>query len=281
MIDFKLLNIAKHTSDYHWNYVNITSPFARIYLVTDGEADIYQSRQHLKLTAGNIYLIPAFTTNTYHCAESFAHYYVHVLIEPQGNLSLFGKNLKVFEVKASPFDYSLFERLLSLHPNKGLWNPDPATYNDCLVKNKEGNLLSDYQCKIETFGILSQIVSRFIHPEKIESGQQLPPVRFRSLLQYINTNFTKSFTVAELAEKIYLSPDYFSRLFIKYMHLSPLDYIHQKRIEKAQLLLITTALSSKEIATQSGYENISYFYRQFRKYTSMSPHEFRLVHRNI
>lgn len=281
MIEFNLLNIAKYTSGHHWNYVNIISPFARIYLITEGEATIYQNRQYYKLTPGNMYLIPAFTNNTYQCTGSFTHYYIHVVIEPQGNLSLFGKDMKVFEVKATPFDYSLFERLLYLHPGKGLWNPDPATYNDCLVKNSENDFLSGYKCKVETLGILSQIVSRFICPEKMEAGQQLTPVRLRALLQYINTNLSEPVSVARLAEKMYLSPDYFSRFFIKYMHLSPLEYIHQKRIEKAQLLLVTTSLSAKEIAASAGYDNLSYFHRQFKKHTSMSPNQFRAIHRNI
>ena len=53
------------------------------------------------------------------------------------------------------------------------------------------------------------------------------------------------------------------------------EYINQIRIEEAKRLLLTTNLSVSEVAGMSGYENISYFSTVFRKYTGMSPIDWR------
>ena len=57
-----LLNvgIACHQAD--WNWHNVRSPFARIYYVVEGHAEILLSNKKLELTAGRLYLIPPFTT---------------------------------------------------------------------------------------------------------------------------------------------------------------------------------------------------------------------------
>ena len=49
----------------------------------------------------------------------------------------------------------------------------------------------------------------------------------------------------------------------------------RKRIEKAQLLLLTTHDSQEKIAWDVGFSDLSYFCRQFKKYTQMSPGRYR------
>ncbi|MCI7688086.1 MAG: AraC family ligand binding domain-containing protein, partial [Prevotella sp.] len=67
---------AQHYGD--WNWKNIRSPFARLYLVTEGSASIELPTGTYTLTPGHLYLIPAFTTHSYVCDGFFAHYYIHI-----------------------------------------------------------------------------------------------------------------------------------------------------------------------------------------------------------
>lgn len=68
---------------------------------------------------------------------------------------------------------------------------------------------------------------------------------------------------------------YLIRLFKREVGLSPLRYINQKKIEKAQLLLLTADMPVKEIAYELGFFDLSYFIRLFKKKVGVTPQEYR------
>jgi YesN/AraC family two-component response regulator len=55
----------------------------------------------------------------------------------------------------------------------------------------------------------------------------------------------------------------------------PLQYINMKKIEKAQILLLTTGLSLLEICEKTGFNNLPYFYRVFQKQSGCTPATYR------
>ena len=57
--------------------------------------------------------------------------------------------------------------------------------------------------------------------------------------------------------------------------MSPIDYVTDLRIRRAQQMLSETDLSISEIVDQIGYYSISSFIKRFRQYTGMTPGEFR------
>jgi len=66
------------------------------------------------------------------------------------------------------------------------------------------------------------------------------------------------------------------RRFAEFLGMSPVEYRIRRRIERIQSLLRTTDLPQKEIAARFGYADVYTFHRQFRRYTGMTPGEFRL-----
>ena len=54
----------------------------------------------------------------------------------------------------------------------------------------------------------------------------------------------------------------------------------RKRFQKAVMFLMETELPVEEIAINVGYENQSYFYRQFKARYEMTPNQYRIIHRN-
>lgn len=97
---------------------------------------------------------------------------------------------------------------------------------------------------------------------------------FNDILEYVNNNFDKSITLIECAKQFYISPNYITRLFNKYTSLSYIAYINELRIKKAIELLNETELSIKEIAQRVGYNNINYFYKNFKLITGTTPKMF-------
>ena len=81
--------------------------------------------------------------------------------------------------------------------------------------------------------------------------------------------------VAQLADKLNISPQYLSDMLRQHTGQTALQHIHDKVIEKAKELLTTTDLSVSEIAYQLGFEYSQSFSKLFKSKTNFSPLEFR------
>ncbi len=82
-------------------------------------------------------------------------------------------------------------------------------------------------------------------------------------------------TVAYIAEKLNMSPNYLSGLLKVLTGQSTQQHIHEKLIEKAKEKLSTTAFSVSEIAYELGFEHPQSFSKFFKRKTSLSPQDFR------
>ena len=98
-------------------------------------------------------------------------------------------------------------------------------------------------------------------------------------MTYIRRNIDKDLSRAESADAIYLNPDYLSRVIKKDSGASLNDYIVTEKLRAAQSLLSDTNIPVSLIATKVGYSNFSYFSQVFKKYTGMSPVEYRAAKR--
>ena len=82
-------------------------------------------------------------------------------------------------------------------------------------------------------------------------------------------------TAKELCEQFHLSEKYILRYFKEHFHITLSQYITHLRLEHAKQLLQDTDIPVTEIAMQSGYQNVSYFIRSFRKTYGVSPLKYR------
>lgn len=92
---------------------------------------------------------------------------------------------------------------------------------------------------------------------------------------YIDTHFMEELTVEKLAERSHMSISGFAHQFKKIFVFPPIQYIIRRRIGEAQKLLFTTDLSITEVSVRVGYDNISYFNNQFKRFAGMSPQQYR------
>lgn len=97
----------------------------------------------------------------------------------------------------------------------------------------------------------------------------------KQALAYIQQNYSRSFSLVELSETIGVSKSYLSRIFKMDMGISLWDYLNRFRIQKAKEILLLTDESIGVIATEVGYEDISYFSRVFREIVGCSPRSYR------
>lgn len=84
----------------------------------------------------------------------------------------------------------------------------------------------------------------------------------------------------KIAEDFNQSLPAISRLIKKNTGYTFIELLMRKRFQKAVMFLIETELPVEEIAANVGYENLSYFYRQFKARYGMTPNQYRLEHKN-
>jgi AraC-like DNA-binding protein/mannose-6-phosphate isomerase-like protein (cupin superfamily) len=270
-----LLNggIARHDAD--WNWENVSSPFARFYLVLEGEAKVYLKGKEYELRPGHIYLIPPFVFHRCECLGRFVHYYFHVYEKPSARTRLLEEYNFPFELDAGGMDSTIFSRLLGINPGRELSQSDPSTYDNphTLMQTLFEEMDDSYYTHVETHGLLCQLLSRFL--KYAVSKIEFSDTRISKALGYIRKNGDKVISIDELAEVCCLSNRHFMRLFKKELDDSPVEYINKRKMEKAQLLLITTDIPVKEIAHSLSFHNISYFHRLFKSTVGVTPGDYR------
>jgi AraC-like DNA-binding protein/quercetin dioxygenase-like cupin family protein len=94
-------------------------------------------------------------------------------------------------------------------------------------------------------------------------------------LNYIEQNISNDFSINDLAARVYLSPDYFRKVFRDITSLTPVEYINKMRVAKATQLLKETTCTIAEIAEMVGISDSNYFSRLFRSITGTSPSDLR------
>lgn len=266
------VGLARHNGD--WNWKNVRSPFARMYYVTEGEAQVIIPPHTYTLTPGHLYLIPPFTTHSNVCTGLFVHYYIHIY-EADENSSLFETWNFPVEVDAAATDKLLMQRLCDINPFLKLPESNPDVYDNhqMLMNHLWMNLQRPFHDKVESRGILFVLFSRFLTQANLKA--EIYDSRIQKVIHYIRSHIGEPLSLEELSSMAYMSKDHFIRKFKQATGLTPVLYVTTHRMEKAELLLVTTTLSVKQIAREVGYGNTSYFNRLFRKHFNLSPQMYR------
>jgi AraC-like DNA-binding protein len=99
--------------------------------------------------------------------------------------------------------------------------------------------------------------------------------KIEKVMYYVQSNFRKKITAKEVACLIKMSEAGFSRFFKSRTEVNFTGYVNDIRLSEAQKLLIETKKSIQDICKECGYDNLSYFNRQFKLHNNMSPKVFR------
>lgn len=99
--------------------------------------------------------------------------------------------------------------------------------------------------------------------------------RIDIVFQFIMKNFKNEIYIEEIASKLNMSVGSFSRYFKHHTRKTFSNYVTEIRISHACQMLIEDRYSVSEIGHLIGFENQSNFYRHFRKYTNVTPKEYK------
>lgn len=142
-------------------------------------------------------------------------------------------------------------------------------------------LNNDYIREIDRFesveklsGWLSGIINRFIS-YMFDFSDIKHSVEIHKITGYIRNNYMKKITLDDIAEYVYMSRSRVSKIFNEEMGMSVSSYINKVRVERAKRLLRDPLLSIADIANLTGFDDQSYFSKQFKTVIGVSPKKFR------
>ncbi|MCM3170870.1 AraC family transcriptional regulator [Paenibacillus sp. MER 99-2] len=122
-----------------------------------------------------------------------------------------------------------------------------------------------YQWVYEQFRQWSQSNEMPVQPELAEQ-----------IARYIQEHYAEPISMETLASMFHYSSRYLARVFKRKYGCSPMDYVIQKRMNRARILLMETDVQIKDVADSVGYKDLYYFSRIFKKTTGETPTQFKM-----
>lgn len=111
-------------------------------------------------------------------------------------------------------------------------------------------------------------ISANYSPEKNDMSERV--------MEYLNSHYQENLTLESIADAMYLSPQYLSKLFKKVCGINLFTYLSELRVKKAAALLTDKGdIRIADVAMQVGFNNTTTFTRQFKAHFGMTPEQYR------
>jgi AraC family transcriptional regulator, transcriptional activator of pobA len=168
-------------------------------------------------------------------------------------------------LKADEFDHAaLFARMLEMHRIDRLKPKFYRLHLRHLLNEAMLQLLHHYDDRRLLAG----------RPRQSESAIH----RLNPVFNLVENHYRERITLDQAAKACNMSRNYFCRFFKNITGTSFIEYLNSFRINQAKQLIIGSDLTATQVAYHVGYNNLGYFFRSFKKHTSLRPKEFAAVH---
>lgn len=128
--------------------------------------------------------------------------------------------------------------------------------------------------QLEKKTLFQQLLGRVLVAERNRQNRESLPM-VEQAVEYMHRFYMEPLTLEQIAGSFGMKPKYFSYLFHKYTGISPMNYLIEYRMNRAEELLLDPSVSVRDIARCVGYADAYYFSRLFKKRKGVAPNEAR------
>lgn len=157
--------------------------------------------------------------------------------------------------------------------------PDEAWYPQvaaCLWEAEEASRCKQFGYELCIKGALLRFLALLIAQSKaLPPAEKVNTQRLRTVLQWLSAHYSEPVCVADAAALCRCSPNHFMRWFRQMTGQTFIVFLREYRLNAAAEALHTTEDTVLSIAEQCGFENLSYFNREFKAHFGMTPREYR------
>lgn len=249
-------NEQGNKSDIH------THDFLEISIVLEGQANYTIEEQEFQLNAGQIML---FNPGTHHGEEQRTGTYSHQLHIGLTNISLDGLKRNHLPTKKAILNLGEYQ-----------WEFLDNAWR--LVKEYSEEQ-PEFQLMVKAL-IIEMLVLILRSLEKVQDNTvtlalsknaKRKQYLVNHAIYYLENHHTQEITLEQLADTLYVSPTYLSKVFKESTGMSPINYLIQVRLKHAKELLANEQLTIREISQAVGYQDAYHFSKLFKKYYGVSP----------
>ncbi|WP_270997897.1 response regulator transcription factor [Listeria seeligeri] len=147
---------------------------------------------------------------------------------------------------------------------------DPKELTESMEKIAEETSIEGLEATTLTYAI------RYYNRKK-QTDQSKSPI-IQNVLNYIKEHFAEGMSLKTLGNDFHINAVYLGQLFQKEMGEHFTDYLNRYRVNYAKEELLQSQDNLTIIASKSGYTDMAYFYRQFKKHTGETPSRYRKIH---
>jgi AraC-like DNA-binding protein len=231
------------------------------------------------------------------------HFLIHFILEGCGTFYVDGKSYKIkknqgflicpdiityYEADSqNPWVYTWvgfkgikaegYLKLANLDRNSPIFEYNDGDFIEKCFDDMIKSISLKYGRDLRLLGILNMFLSELIEKAQNHtiSGDNYKDIYIKKTLQFIEANFSRDISIAEVAKNIGLNKNYFSNFFKESVGISPMEYLIKYRINKACDLMRNEQLSISDISRSVGYNDPLGFSKMFKKIHGESPKKHR------
>ena len=261
---------GQYFAPYHWH------DEAEFLYVTEGSIMLRTESDTKILSAGQICFINPGTAHALFGSSDISHHYALVF-----NLELL--SFAQYDVCQNRYLEPLFSGKLLFPSGDSLM---PETYAkigqliaraEQLYQSTDSAVPAPLSIKIILLQILEILFSEqaFLPSGDNARWKSTEEYTLRPVFAYMKQHYQERITLEQLASSLHMNKNYFCKFFKQKVGKTPFSYLNEYRINQAAALLLTTDAPITEIAMNTGFDNMSYFIRQFKHCKGCTPSVFR------
>ncbi|GIP44528.1 AraC family transcriptional regulator [Paenibacillus sp. J45TS6] len=272
--NIRFFGAHKQTVYSNWSMTKEYHHAFEILIVLDGTQEtLFENEQYLIEKEDILLIPPGFEhINKCHTSESMTYFCAHFDIDEP--------SLRMKLMKNCDWVYN------SSHPYHSRLKKCLHKWIDIL----EDPNISFAKAKLRAQVILFELLEVLVDIQPLNDNrttQTMTTAKYaKEIAEAIKWNFKKkageksehtdfSIHIQPIIASLGISPNYGLEVFQKVYRMSPRKYLSDLKLQEAKILLQQPELSLKEIAHRLGYNNLSHFSRQFKRWTGINPSEYR------
>jgi YesN/AraC family two-component response regulator len=239
--------------------------------VLDGELEIHLENEVRRLKSGDVVLIGSSQVHRDRFFRSIDTTYICM----QTDLT------KFFDVGVIPYLFALSESQGPLSRLNYIFDKSPEARTEMCrilqaIYEESSQKQTGYELAVSMY--VKKMMLLLVRNDSegylnLEDNDQF--IRLQPVLEYVEAHLNDRLLVDKCSQLVNMSYYYFVKYFKNVIGVSFTDYLQQKRIRKAEQLLLTTESSIVDIGEQIGMQNMSHFYKLFKRLNGHSPNDFR------
>ena len=265
-LSFQLESITKSKYDSDWHSTLHTHPFTELFYVIDGNGEFNIQGQRFPVKANDFVII---NPQVEHTELSSPDEPLEYIVLGINGLSF--SNLTPVSEGGHPFSF------FNLRDEQ----KDILRYLNAMVQEATSQSMSYELVCHNLLEILLIKILRHQHFDLEVSKQSKATKDISFIKHYLETYYHESIQLEDLASMTHLSRFYISHSFKKEIGMSPMEYLIAIRIKESKILLRTTNYSISQVADIVGFTTPTYFSKQFRKSTGISPTDYREQYQGV